>query len=298
MWGSRQLLCPCTRRKSVRTSRLRSLLSMTVLLVGIAARLHASSSDGVPAANELLREVVDNELKAQAQDHSHWKYQSTSHASGKEITKEVIQSKDGEIEGLLSINGQHLQPAEERSEEQRIQKLVKNPQQERKRQRDQAQDAQKTEHLFRVLPHALIASYGERKAELTELDFKPNPSFRPSSHEEQVFHALEGKIWVNTKENRLAQIDGHLIESVKFGGGLLGHLDKGGRFQVRQSQVAPGHWDITLMHIEMSGKALFFKIIAVRQDESRGSFQRVPDNLTLDQAAAELREDINKAKHR
>lgn len=268
---------------------------MTVLLAGITSKLHTNSRGGLPSANELLSQIVNNELQAASQDHSYWKYQSTSYASGKEITKEVIQSKDGEIEGLLTINGQHLPPSKERSEEQRLQELLKDPAERRKRQREQAQDAQKTEHLFKVLPYAVIASYGERKAELAELDFKPNPSFRPSSHEEQVFHAMEGKIWVNTRENRLVQIDGQLIESVKFGGGLLGHLDKGGKFQVKQAQVAAGHWDIILMHIEMNGKALFFKTIAVRQDESRGSFQRVPDNLTLDQAASELRDEMRKA---
>jgi hypothetical protein len=69
---------------------------------------------------------------------------------------------------------------------------------------------------------------------------------------------------------------------------LLGHLDKGGEFQVKQSEVAPGHWEIDLLHINMHGKALFFKTVAVQQDEVRTNFQRVPDNLTLAEAAKEL----------
>jgi hypothetical protein len=154
------------------------------------------------------------------------------------------------------------------------------------------QDAQKTEHLLKMLPQAVVASYGERRGDLLELNFKPNPNFRPSSHEEQVFHAMVGKIWVNTKENRLAEIEGHLTQNVKFGGGLLGHLDKGGEFHVKQSEVAPGHWEITRMHVEMKGKALFFKTIGVHQEESRDAFQRVPDALTLAQGAAELQQQL------
>ncbi len=38
----------------------------------------------------------------------------------------------------------------------------------------------------------------------------------------------------------------------------------------------------------MHGKALFFKTISVQQNEIRSNFQRVPDNLTLAQAAEEL----------
>jgi hypothetical protein len=43
------------------------------------------------------------------------------------------------------------------------------------------------------------------------------------------------------------------------------------------------------MHVNMRGKALFFKTIGVQQDESRSNFQRVPDNLTLSKANDELR---------
>jgi hypothetical protein len=38
----------------------------------------------------------------------------------------------------------------------------------------------------------------------------------------------------------------------------------------------------------MHGKALFFKTIAVQQDEIRSNFQRVPDDMTLAQAVEQL----------
>jgi hypothetical protein len=75
---------------------------------------------------------------------------------------------------------------------------------------------------------------------------------------------------------------------VRFGGGLLGHLDKGGEFHVKQAEVAPALWEITLLHVNMHGKALFFKTIAVQENEIRTNFQRVPDNLTLSEAAKQL----------
>src|SRR5437899_1452111 len=42
------------------------------------------------------------------------------------------------------------------------------------------------------------------------------------------------------KSSWLAELSGHLIQAVKFGGGLLGHLDKGGQFNVKPEQVSPG----------------------------------------------------------
>jgi hypothetical protein len=204
------------------------------------------------------------------------------------VTKEVIETKEGELDRLLSINGKDISGQQQKSENERIQKLVSDPQELQKLQKNQQNDSDQSEHLLAVLPNAMIASYGGRRGGLIELNLKPNPQYHPTSHETEVFHSMAGKMWVSGKENRLAEIDGHLIKRVEFGGGLLGHLQKGGEFHVTQSEVQPGHWEITALHIHMRGKALFFKSIGVQEDETRSDFHRVPDDLTLGQAAEKL----------
>lgn len=84
-------------------------------------------------------------------------------------------------------------------------------------------------------------------------------------------------------------------QEVKFAGGLLGHLDKGGTFNVKQSEIAPGVWDVTCMNIQMNGKALFFKTIAVREKDIRSDYRRVSSQLTLAQAADLLNRQTNMA---
>jgi hypothetical protein len=91
---------------------------------------------------------------------------------------------------------------------------------------------------------------------------------------------------------RLAALNGHLMEDVKFGGGLLGHMNKGGKFGVKQAEVRPGHWDMTVMGVDMKGKILLFKTISVQQTENRSDFDRVPDDLTMAQAAELLNREI------
>src|ERR1700731_2409615 len=105
-----------------------------------------------------------------------------------------------------------------------------------------------------MLPDAFVFNYAGRAGDLIELSFRPNPNFQPPSLEARVFHDMEGELWVDVKQERLAAINGHLMEDVKFGGGLLGHLEKGGHFEVRQAEVAPGHWDMTFMAVDMKGK--------------------------------------------
>jgi hypothetical protein len=68
-------------------------------------------------------------------------------------------------------------------------------------------------------------------------------------------------------------------------------LDKGGTFLVRQQDMGSGHWELTSMDIEMNGKALFFKTIAVREREVYSDFRQVPDGTTVQQALTYLQRE-------
>ncbi|MGA7930851.1 MAG: hypothetical protein WCA20_33270 [Candidatus Sulfotelmatobacter sp.] len=215
-------------------------------------------------------------------------YLEKTGASGKEQVKWIVETRAGNLDRLWLMNGRAITHEQQEQEDLRIARLLHKPGEWKKRQRAQEADARQTERLFKMLPNAVTAKLGEHRGGLVEILFQPNPNFHPSSHEAAVFHAMEGRIWIDEKQNRLAEIEGHLIRPVKFYGGVLGHLDEGGRFHVKQSEVTPGHWEITLLNVNMHGKALFFKTISVQQNESRSNFQPVPDDMTLAQAAERL----------
>jgi len=236
--------------------------------------------------------VVTNELKFQDEDHAHWAYLQAKEESGKKQIKRIIETKDGALSRLLSINDHPLTAREQYKENQRIQVLVNNPGEQRKLQRARNTETEPGRRLFKMLPDAFVFNYAGREGDLIKLSFRPNPNFQPSSLEARVFHDMEGELWVNSKQERLAAINGRLVEDVKFGGGLLGHLDKGGHFEVRQAEVVPGHWDLTNMSVEITGKALLFATIGMRKKETHGDFYQVSDDLTLAEAADMLNRNL------
>jgi hypothetical protein len=65
------------------------------------------------------------------------------------------------------------------------------------------------------------------------------PHFKPPGREAQVFNAMQGNLWLDTKQSRLAGISGRLTREVKFAGGFLGHLDPGSTFEVKQAESCP-----------------------------------------------------------
>ena len=263
-----------------------------VLLALVLPPSAAAQPSEMPA-NELVRRVLSNELKAENDDHSHWMFRLQSEApNGTSEVEEVVQAKDGDLKRPILINGHQLTPAQQQEAERHIQQLLHNPSALKRSAKEKNEDAARSQRLLKMLPDAFLFRYGERRGDIVQLNFKPNPGFKPHTREAQVFHAMEGSIWLDTRENRLAHISGHLTREVKFGGGLLGHLDKGGVFDVQQAEVAPGYWELTVLDVHMTGKALFFKTIGAQQKIDKSDFKLIPDNLTIAQAAEILQKEI------
>jgi hypothetical protein len=249
------------------------LAALVIVLVRVsAAQLPA------PNPNDFVRRVINNELKLESQDHSHWMFRldSEKQSKGREID-EVVETRDGDLTRPLVIDAREVAADQA---DRRVQEQLHDSEALRKSLKDKDEDTARSQILLKMLPDAFIFTYAGRRGDLIRLNFSPNPNFKPTSHEAQVFHAMKGNLWLNSKQSRLKEIAGHLVHEVKFGGGVLGHLDPGGDFDVKQAEVAAGFWELTVLNVNMKGKALFFKTIAVQQKYSRANCKQVRDDLT------------------
>jgi hypothetical protein len=277
----------CIKTGSALSRRLLySAATVLVSIILLAPPTLSQSDSGSPgvSANDLARRVITNELKFQ-DDHTNWMYRLDKEQDGKKQTKEIIETKEGSLSRLLSINDRPLTTKQQLEEDQRVRVLMSSRSAQQKLRRTLDAETLQGRRLFKMLPDAFVFSYASSKGDLVKLSFRPNASFHPPSLEARVFHDMEGEMLVDWKQERLAAFDGHLTQAVKFGFGLLGHLDKGGHFEVRQAEVVPGHWDMISLSLAMTGKALLFASIGVQKTEAHRDFQRVSDDLTLTQAA-------------
>jgi hypothetical protein len=234
--------------------------------------------------NDLVRKIVNHELEADDQDHSHWMYKDVTRVPPPEKEKTVVETRDGDLTRLDEIDNQPLTPAQRSAEVERIRNFVADVSAQRRAQRASDSDDRKSTDLFSILPDAFLFQVAETRGDTLRLAFVPNPAFRTHTMEEFVFHQMDGFLTVNTHENRLVEISGTLTHGVQFFGGLLGHLDPGGTFDVKLDEVAPQIWKIARMKVNMHGKVLFFKTVGDQEDETRSDFKPVPDSTTMAQA--------------
>ena len=99
-----------------------TVLVIIILLGSDTLSQSDSGSLGVSAA-DLARRVITNELKFQ-DDHTNWMYLLEKEQYGKKQVEEIIETKEGSLSRLLSINDRPLTAEQQKEEDQRVQELM------------------------------------------------------------------------------------------------------------------------------------------------------------------------------
>jgi len=273
--------------------QLRARVLLAASLLASCMAVTAAHAQSQANAQQLVKDVVFNELKATKDDNTHWMYFSNETAADGRQSREVVETKDGVIYRVMGVEGRPLSAEERKQEDQRIQKLLKNPGEQKKQQKARDEDARKAKEMLEMLPTAFIWKIQSEGESTIRLSFTPNPNFDPPTRETKVFHNMEGTMVVDRRQKRMKLLSGRLANDVEFGGGFFGRLHKGGTFLVEQTDVGGGHWQPVLTDVHITGRALFFKTIKEQQHEVCSKFHRVPDSLSLSQAAEMLIKNPN-----
>jgi hypothetical protein len=243
---------------------------------------------------DLVRKAVQNEVRAAKEDSAHFLFRGIKTTPKGSTTRIYIETKDATAGLVIAYNSKALSAEQRRDEEARVEHFVNNPDELQKKHEQERQNAEHTMRIVRALPDAFLfeyageesgsASLGRAGAPLVKLNFRPNPHYEPPSRVEEVLTGMQGYVLVDTTRYRLASIDGTLFKEVGFGWGILGHLDRGGRFVVQQQEVGDNLWEISSMTLNFTGKILVFKNLSINSTEVFTNFKKVPSDLTFAQA--------------
>ena len=246
-----------------------------------------------PAASQaLVDRALANELKA-AQDASHpMRYQLHKTSPRFTSTKEIYETRDGEVARLTAIGDKPLSANDEQNEETRLNGLLSDPGKQRHRKQAEDQDAGRALMVLRELPSAFSyqdSGPGENPpGEVEKFSFRPNPDFVPPNLETQVLTAMAGEMWIDRVHERVVRLEGNLQHDVDFGWGILGRLNKGGWITIEQSDVGEGQWRIVHFQMAMNGRVVF-KTRVFDTTEVESNFAPLPAGLSYKKAIEMLR---------
>ena len=282
----------------------RLLLSIALtMLTQLAMHNFSEAKDQPSTANphELVSQVVKNEIAANGPSGVHFMFRNQRKTPHVNQTKLIVETREATAGLLVEVDGHPLTPQQREAEAARLQNYLRNPEELNRKRKQEKEDAEHTIRIVKALPSAFLyerdgtqegsAGVGSPGDELVRLKFHPNPDYEPPSHVEQVLTGMTGHLLIDTRQNRIAEIDGTLEKEVGFGWGILGHLDRGGRFLVQQADVGNHQWEITHMELAFTGKILWVKKLNVRSNDVFSDFRVVAPDLTFSQGVALLEKE-------
>jgi hypothetical protein len=113
---------------------------------------------------------------------------------GKKQVKEIIETKEGSLRQLLSINDRPLTAKQQEEEDQRVRELMTNRGAQQKLRRALDAETLQGRRLFKMLPDAFVFNYAGGDENLVKLS---------SGGELDQIQFLLGHVWVQTTERYL-----------------------------------------------------------------------------------------------
>jgi len=248
---------------------------------GIAASVPSQT------AKELIGDACYNELQ-QREKRTLWAYVAERHSNNHVFREQVIETVDGPVRHLLAVDGHPPTPVQMKEENDRQQRLLKSESGRHAIQKQQEDDEKKMEELLRIIPEAFVFEDQGKEGEAEKIAFHPNPEFKPKSYEQRILHALDGIVFIDLHDKRIARLSGSLGTRVVFGYGVIGHVEQGGTTEITRVHLSPGVWKTSAEKIDIEGRFVMLKTINKHQDESRTGFEPVAPNTTFAQALDQI----------
>jgi hypothetical protein len=261
-------------------------LQQGILCAGLSAQAGQAAS---------ATQVVDEMLQAEAaawRNRQHFLYRNeerSNRTNGRLWDELVVETSDGSMQRLASIDGKPLSGNQKIVEDRRVSWLADHPGEFRRKAQRRRDDEARMPELLREIPNMFLFDTIDREGDTTRIAFHPNPSFREGSYQDRVVHAMAGVLIIHTPDMRLCEIDAHLEHNVEFGFGILGVLHDRTTLFLTRGEVSAGQWATTRLRFHLEGSILLLKTISRDLDSRRYGFRSVAADLNVAEAAAIVR---------
>jgi hypothetical protein len=240
----------------------------------------------------LVERALATELRT-AQDPAHpMRYRLRKTSPRLTSTKEILETKDGDVARLVDLFDKPLSTEDEQKEQARLDTLLSDPSLQKHRKQGEQGDMGIVLKLLRMLPNAFLYQYSGTgvgpAGSLQKFSFRPNPNFNPPDLETHALTALTGELWIDAAQERVTRLEGHLQQDTSYGWGVLGKLNKGGSVVIEQTDIGGHQWRIGRFKMQMNLRILF-KTKNIDTTEEMTEYTPVPKGIDYRDAIRMLR---------
>ncbi|MGC2694349.1 MAG: hypothetical protein WA738_01015 [Candidatus Angelobacter sp.] len=265
-------------------------LAPPLLVLSIIAGANAQSRRKPPQLTDylaLIERASENETRAlespvpyQFTERLQWSWGSES--------RSVIETAEGRADRIVLFRDEPLQSDQQAKQRRRLEKLLRDHDAVKDELQDQKAETQRRIRMVKAFPKACLFEFAGRENGLLHFTFRPNPGFSPKDRETQMYRGMEGEMWLEPAQERIVRVEGKLVKDVSFGWGILGHLNKGGIYEIAQTQVAHGVWRIAALNVDVKGRVFLVDSFKFFREESNTGFHPTLASMSYQDAVHAL----------
>lgn len=275
------------------------LLTCLALLSGAATRLQAQSSVNLANTTPVswVQSAATNELRIIDEDGS-FPARYTVHKVDErgDITRDVIESRDGSVARLVLRDGKPITAEEDAAERKRLEQMLESPSDFAKHHKKNSSARGYSSSLVKLMPEAMIYTYapgqpqpaGASSSQVV-IDFKPDPKFKPPSMIADLLTGIEGRLWIDAKAHVLTRAEARVVHPVDFGWGVLARIYAGGTIEFEQSPIGnSNYWIYSRVDQNLRIREVMVKVAQHKGVMTASNLRLLPNNLSYQEAIHKL----------
>ncbi|MCL4523088.1 MAG: hypothetical protein M1453_00280 [Acidobacteria bacterium] len=259
------------------------------------------SARPLPDLGALLLSLVKNQKRIDEirEDYTYTSKETESEIDGRGNIKqksaeeyEVFYVHGWRIKKLVRKNGMQLSESEQRKEQERVEKRIKEVEKLAKERdarvakreaaakkrgeagADEDDDNFGISDFLRVcqLVHPRRERFSGR--EVIVFEFEPRPGYKARSRAESMAQKLVGVMWIDEDAQEVVRAEARTTEPIRIGGGLLASLGKGAEFVFEQERINNEIWLPRYAEVNMSARVLLVKGLKVHRTEQFSDYKK------------------------
>ena len=259
----------------------------------VMAEPQSSLPSGTP--NSWVEAAVRSEL-AMMQDEKHpMRYLIRIVNRKGDMTREVIESAQGNVARLIQRDGKPITAAEDADERKRLNDILSSPGDFLKHQQRNGAGITYATQLIKLLPQAGIYTYAPGQPQpagstspQVVIDFHPNPEFHPPTMVAELLTGLKGRVWIDARTGTMTRIEGDIIRPVNLGWGVVARIYPGGHVEFEQTVVEGKRWIYSHLDMNITIREVMFHTVNDKTRMNTWNFQLLPSPMSYQDAVHAL----------
>jgi hypothetical protein len=212
-----------------------------------------------------------------------------------DTTREVIESAQGNVARMVQRDGRPLSAAEDAAERDRLNDILKSPQDFLKHEERGSAERNYVVQLIKLLPSAMIYTYapgqpqppGSTSRQIV-IDFRPDPAFHPPTMISELLTGLAGRVWIDARAQTMTRIQGTVLHPVNFGWGVVAKIYPGGSIELEQQLVGGKRWAYSHLEEDLTVREMMLRTVKDKTQMNAWDFKLLPAPMSFQDAVRAL----------